>query len=239
MKIEDSEKWTMWGVGIIVSLATLASLHYKGLAGDTVLDAVGAIGQAVIPIMASLTAVSLIARNMDSGKKLEKAGKEACKRLQEKHPDLLSGPKPNRSKKGKEEEEEEGDIRYYLFFQKNNTGQKAQLMPVGPFKNGSIEIRVPMTTMLLLGCKREGLEEKQKILREKVKAAIKGHLGQIKPDPFTIEEPDNDDISIVIDFDEDKISPRAFGQIVGSCGDVAFAMIVNATREMARQGTAS
>jgi hypothetical protein len=232
----NSEKanieWEVWGAAVIVVVATLAGFHYRGFQGETVLEATRDIGTAVIPILTAFVTARLVMRNMSLEDRCQKAGEEALRRVQEKHPDLLSGPKANREKYDQENVDSQ---KRYFFFQRKNKGDKAQLIPLLPLKEGIVEIRVPKTTMLLLGCKREGLESLQRDLLAKVREAVRTMLDRDCAGSFEILEHKHEDIAIVVDFDESNLSLKSYGKAIEACAETAFTTIVKTAKEMARQ----
>lgn len=232
----NSEKanieWEVWGAAVIVVVATLAGFHYRGFQGETVLEATRDIGTAVIPILTAFVTARLVMRNMSLEDRCLKAGEDALRHVQEKHPELLSGPKANREKYDQENADSQ---KRYLFFQKMNKGDKAQLIPLLPLKEGVVEIRVPKTTMLLLGCKREGLEELQRDLLVKVREAVKSMLDREYSGSFEILEHKHDDIAIVADFDESNLNLKSYRKAIEACAETAFVSIVKTAKELAKQ----
>ncbi len=224
MKTEKSENWEMWGVGIVVSLATLWALCYKGLKGDTILDSVSTIGTAVIPILAAYAAMRSIVKQDPLHLQCRKEGEAALRRLQEKHLDFLSGPKSNRD--GNEQEW----ANRYLFFQKRGKLQKAQLMPVAPLEDGIVEIRVPRTALLIFG-QEEASEVVQKEILQKVKTAVTALVEREYPDMYTFEDHSNKDVAVCIDFNESKLTAKNFGSAVEACGEVAYKVVESSLKK--------
>ena len=219
--------WEVWCVAIVVSLAAIALLHYRGVNGETVAETIQNIGAAVIPILAAFVAARLVMRNMSLDEKCLHVGEDALRRLQAKNPGMLKGPKANRENY---DQENSGDVGRYIFFQRNNNGRKAQFIPLQPLKDGIVEIRVPKMAMLLLGSEREGLETVQQDLLAKVQASVKTMLERNYPGSFEILSHKHEDIAIVVDFDESRLSLRRFGKAVEACADTALKTVVDTLR---------
>lgn len=218
MDIEKgNQNWEIWGVAIVVSLAVLIGLFFKGVTGESVSDAVKDIGAALIPILAAFVAARLVTREMDPAERFLRAGESSLDSIKKKHPDILSGPKASRENY---DPENPGKVGRYLFFQKK--GQKAQFVPVLPFREGIVEIRVPMTALLQMGYEREGLEEIQKGILKKVNNEVENRLKRFFPDTYEILEHKHKDIAIAVDFSELKLGPRKFAKVVTCCVEAAL-----------------
>lgn len=220
-----SKNWEVWGVAIVVSVAVIVGLFFKGITGESISDSVKDIGGALIPIIAAFVAAKLVTREMDPADRFVRAGEEALKKIQEKHPNILSGPKANRE--GSYDPKNPGGAGRYLFIQNKRKGQKGQLVPILPLKEGVVEVRVPMTSLLVLGYKREGLEEVQGNCLLKVRSQIESILSNNKYDEtFEILEHKHKDIAIAVDFDETQMGSRAFGKAVTACTNAALHVLL-------------
>jgi hypothetical protein len=106
--------WEIWGVGLLVSLAVLVGLYFRGASPENVADAVKDIGAALIPILSAFVAARLVLRERDPAERFRHAGEDALATLARRHPGWLSGPKGSR-------EDERG--RRFLFFQKRGAAR--------------------------------------------------------------------------------------------------------------------
>ena len=218
MKDDNKNQWEVWLVAIVVSIAVLAGLAYKGLTGETIADGVKDIGAAIIPILSAFVAARLVTRQMDPAERFLRAGEAALSKLQAKHQDWLSGPKPD---KEDYDEKNPGKADRYLFVQRGGKKLRAQLVRISPLRQGIVEIRVSKRTLQILDVK-EGLEQAQKDMREKVKGAVVATLDRDwKKTPYEILDHKDQDIAIVVDFDESKLRPKQFGQAVVACAETA------------------
>ncbi|MBM4354845.1 MAG: hypothetical protein FJ109_13830 [Deltaproteobacteria bacterium] len=215
---DGKQNWDLWGVAAIVTVAVLAGLAFKGFSGETLADAVKDIGAVLVPILAATLAARLVVREMDPGQRFFRAGEEALIAVQRRNPAILSGPKPD---KENYDPENPGKAGRYLFFQKNHTGLRSQLIPVLPFKIGVVEIRVAKRTLQLLGTQTE-LE----IVSGQVRQAVTAMLEREWSGLFEILETKNANVSIVIDFDEAKMGHRAFRKAVGQCAEAALEVLL-------------
>jgi len=213
------ESWELWGVAAIVSIAVLAGLVVRGFSGETVADAVKDIGAVLMPILAAALAARLVVRQMDPGQRFMQAGEDALRAIQKQHPTILSGPKPD--KEGYDPDNP-GKAGRYLFFQKNHTGNRSQLIPVLPFKIGVVEVRVAKRTLQLLGITEE-LEAVSGRVGEAVKAVLERQL----QGTYEVLEVKSQNVSIAIDFDEGKLGPRGFGNAVERCAEAALDVLLN------------
>lgn len=227
MNTENQQRWEIWGVGVVVSIAVLLGLVFKGVSGETVADAVKDIGAALIPILAAFLAARIVTGQMDPADRIQQAGEEALRTLQKNHSDLLSGPKANRENY---DPENPGKGGRYLFIQRKGQGKKAQLIPVLPLREGIVEIRVPRTTLLVLGAEREGLEQLQQETLAKVRAAVEELLRRDWTNTYEIMEHKHQDIAIAVDFEESDLGPKKFGKAVAACGEAAIKVLAQSSK---------
>lgn len=230
MKKEDySAQWEVWGVALVVSVAVSSGLAFKGLSGENLADAVKDMGSVIIPILSAFVAAKLVTGQMDPSERIARAGEASLVALREKHRDILSGPKGNRENY---DEDNPGGADKYLFVQRDGKGRKAQLIRVSPLREGIVEIRVPKTTLLVLGIGNEdGLEAAQKEalaqVRDAVQASIQRNVGDSLCEILPHKHPD---IAVVVDFDESKLGPKKFGAAVMACGEAAVEALISRRR---------
>jgi hypothetical protein len=221
------QEWEVWGAAIVVSLAVIAGLFYRGINGETVADAVKDVGAAVIPILAAFVAARLVIRQMDPAERFSRAGEAALEDLQKRHADVLAGPKAN---KEDYDSENPGKAGRYLFFQMASQGRKAQFIPVLPLKQGVVEIRVPKTTLLQVGFDRDGLEQAQLQVLASVRSAVEKVLQRDWPGVHEILTPKHPDIAIAVDLDETGLGPKRYRQAVAACGTAALEAVLSSRR---------
>lgn len=219
MNHEKQPHWEAWGAAVVVSIAVLAGLVFKGISGETVTDAVKDIGGAVIPILAAFVAARLVTSQMDPSERIKRAGESGLGFIRQRYSEYLSGPKANRESYDPENPRKAGR---YLFFQRGTQGRKAQFIPVEPLKEGIVEIRVPKTTLLILGAERESLEGIQQNILKKVQAAVTDSLERNWRGDYEILEHKHPDIAVLIDFNEGNLGPRKFRQAVIDCAESAI-----------------
>jgi len=218
----------VWGVALIVSIAVVLGMVFKGVSGESVSDAVKDLGAALIPILSAVLAARLVTREMDPAERFLQMGEEALRGVQRQHPDLLSGPKANRENY---DPENPGKAGRYLFFQKGAQGKKGQFVPIPQLKEGIVEIRVPKTTLLLLGWQREGLEQVQLDVLATVRRAVEDVIKERWTGACEVLEHKHADIAIVVDFDEAKLGPRKFSRAVTDCVEAAFVALRQAAAQ--------
>lgn len=209
------ENWELWGLAAVVTIAVLVGLVIKGFSGETIADAVKDIGAVLVPILAAILAARLVVREVEPGQRYVKAGEEALRSLQKRYPSILSGPKPD--KEGYDPDNP-GHAGRYLFFQKNHIGHRSQLIPVLPFKIGVVEIRVAKRTLQLLDIPGE-LEEVSAQVRLAVKSVLEKNWSGNYED---LDAGRKANVSIAVDFDEERIGPRRFRTAVSDCAQAAL-----------------
>lgn len=219
MNEDSKQRWEVWGVGLVVTLAVLVGLRFKGISGESVAEAVKDVGAALIPILAAFLAARIVTGEMDPADRFQQAGEEALRALQRSRPDILSGPKANSEDYDSENPGKRGR---YLFVQKRGQGRKGQLIPVTPLREGIVEIRVNMTALLVLGLEREGLEQVQQQVVAKVRAEVTAMLQRDWEGSFELLAHKSGDVAVVVDFDESKLGPRRFTKAVIACGTAAL-----------------
>lgn len=220
------QEWGVWAAAVVVSVAVMVGLLFRGLNGETAADAVRDIGGALIPILAAFVAARLVTRQMDPAQRFARAGEAALQKLQRSHSEILSGPKANSESY---DPDNPGKAGRYLFFQSRGQGRRAQFIPVLPLPEGIVEIRVSLTTLLLFGFEREGLEQVRDSTQASVRAAVEAALQRRWAGTYDILDHTRpgkqSDIAIVVDFDESRLGPRRFGQAVLDCGTAALGVL--------------
>jgi len=214
--------WEVWGAALIVTVAVLVGIKYKGINGETLSEAVKDIGAAIIPILAAVVAARLVTKGMDPSERFLRVGEDALRCFQRKHPNLLTGP---RASHDNYDPEKPGKAGRYLFFQKGAQAKKAQFVPVLPLREGVIEIRVPRTTLLQLGVEREALEQTQTEMLAAVRQAVIKELQTRWAGAFEILEHKHPDIAIILDVDEAMLGPRKYSKLIGNCLEAAYGAI--------------
>ena len=219
MGFEDRKQhMELWGVAAIVTIAVLAGLAIKGFSGETIVDAIKDIGEVLIPILAAVFAARLVTREMDPGGCFIRAGEDALKAIQKRRPGLLSGPKPNTENY---DSDNPGKAGRYLFFQKNHRGERSQLVPVLPFVDGVVEVRVSKATLKLLS-----ISENLDTVSARVHDAVLKVAERDYPGMSQLLESKNERICIALDFDEEKLGPKGFRKAVECCAGAALDALV-------------
>ena len=162
---------------------------------------------------------------MNQTERTQRAGEEALRAIQKKHPDYLSGPRASRENY---DPGNPGKVGRYLFFQRGAKEDRAQFIPVLPLREGIIEIRVYKTTLLLLGAERDGLEREQLLeTREEVRKAVKAVLDRRWRDKSELlDSQTQPDIAIAVDFDESNLGLREFKRAVTECAEAALSVLL-------------
>ena len=215
----------VWMAALVVVIAVFLGLHFKGVSGETVTEAITDIFGALIPILSAFVAARLVVRQMDPAERFQRAGEDALAKLAVKHPSLLSGPKASRENY---DPENPGKAGRYLFYQKPRQKQKAQFIPVFPLRSGIVEIRISRTALLLLGVGREMLERVQQDALARVEKSVETMMQQSWPEAYEILEHKHPDISIVVDFDEASLGVRKFRKAVYQVADTAIGALAEA-----------
>jgi len=217
------QEWEVWAAAIVVSIAVLVGLFYRGISGESVSDAVREVVTALIPILSAFVAARIITRQMNPAERFLRAGEEALADLQKQHADVLSGPKAN---KEDYDSENPGKAGRYLFFQSQGEKRKAQFIPVAPLGEGILEIRVPKTALLIFGLDREGLEQVQAEVLAATGTAVTNVLGRDWRDLHEVLETKHPDIAIAVDLDENALGPKRYRQAIVDCGNAALAAVL-------------
>jgi hypothetical protein len=213
------QNWQVWGVAIVVSLAVLVGLFFKGLSGATASDAIKDVGAALIPILSAFVTARLVLRQMDPAERSMRVGEAALRDLQKQHTEVLSGPKANREDY---DPENPGKAGRYLFFQLAGQRRKAQFIPVLPLQDGIVEIRVPKTTVLLLGADQSALDAVQREVLASTRAAVENLLRREWPKSHEVLVHKHPDIAIAVDLDEAGLSPKRYQRAVTMIGNAAL-----------------
>ena len=204
-----------WGAAALVAFAVAWGLSYRGISGENVADAVRDIGTALVPIFAALFAARLVSRDKDPSERCVREGEDALRAVQKGHSGVLSGPKFNRDSYDSDKPPGAGR---YLFVQKGGKGNKGQLVPVVPFREGIVQVQVSDTTRKVLGI-TQGLDETHLQVREAVEALLKSRFPKVEYEPVETKNPR---VVLTVDFDEHALPPRTFGRIVRAVAEEAI-----------------
>ena len=229
----EDNHWEVWGIAIVVSVAVIAGLFFKGFTGETVSDSVKDLGGALIPIIAAFVAAKLVTREMDPEDRFGHEGEEALRVVQKAHSGYLSGPKADKGEKY--DPDNPGGKGRYLFIQKPGQGRRAQLTPVRPLRNGVVEIHVGGRAMQILGFAGKDKDphavklEYQKKVRDKVLETLESKykgLFEVLFDGTGENESRKNNIALAFDFDEASMGPKAFRKAVVLCIEAALSALL-------------
>jgi hypothetical protein len=164
---------------------------------------------------------------MDPTERSMRLGEAALRDLQKHHADVLSGPKANREDY---DPDDPGKAGRYLFFQLAGQRRKAQFIPVLPLRDGIVEIRVPKTTILMLGADQGALEAVQREVLASTRAAVEKLLQQNWPDSYEVLVHKHPDIAIAVDLDEAGLSPKRYQRAVTIIANAALEAVLSSRR---------
>ena len=208
-----------WGAVVVVAAAVIWGMTYKGFSGETLADAVKDVGAALVPIFAAVLAARKVLSNEPIAEQCERVGEEALKAVQKRHPQLLSGPKYNRDSYDSEKPPGAGR---YLFVQAGGKGQKGQLVPSRPFREGVVQVQVSKTSLIVLGLRELDLLEVQGALGEGIEAMLKARFPKAS---FELVPSKNPRVVRTLDFDEVELGARTFGRIVEAVAEEAMKIL--------------
>jgi len=247
------QHWEIWGMAVVVSVAVLSGLAFKGLSGEAVSDAVKDIGAALIPILAAFVSARLVTGQLDPAERRRRAAEEALRLLAERDKAWLSGPKANSAAY---DPENPGQAGRYLFYQQDGKGHKGQFIPLRPLGEGILELRVQAQTLKVLGVDPgpEGWaphqarivdEVRTKVLAAAERLGLKSKFEQLHPSPAEDSSPEQQSaashdagggkavkrkidpaVALVVDFDEMHMKPAEFKEAILSLGLAAHEAIM-------------
>ena len=232
---ERMEQWSGYGALAIVTIAVIAGLFFKGVDGATLSDAVKDVGAALVPILTAYLAYRLVIREMPASERFLRAGEDALREVQRKFPSWLDGPRYNSAKKMEDDSDNTGKAGRYLFIRKQPDKVKAQFVPLAPLSEGRLEIHVKNQPLVLLNMAGPGEKGRQAEARETLKRVIHEAVEAVLKKPRwsgTYEEDSDveDDVAILVDFDEAKLGPRKFRKVVVECLDAAWKAVERTAR---------
>ncbi len=221
------ENWEAWAAALVVLLAVVIGLRFKGISGETVTDAVGEVASALIPILSAFVAAGLVMRQMDPAERFMRAGEDALSDLQKRNPGILSGPKASHDSY---DPDNPGKAGRYLFFQARGQNRKAQFIPALPLRDGIIEIRVSKTTALLLGADQATAEDVRRAALTAIKTAVQTLVERDWPNTHEVLAHKHQDVAIAVNLDESALGLKRYRKAVAKIGNAALQALLKAAK---------
>lgn len=222
-KLSGAEVFT----SALTIIAGMTWVYLDGFTGETIAQVIATLGTASIII---ITFIHRIKQNQHIT--FDSSGKSALVRLKNYCPNILNGPKySNRNKESFSIDTITTDERQYLFFQKTQQGQESQFIPVMPFKQAIIAIYIGSWALRVAGSKSSPptfseIEDVKSNIKTAVKAfAEKNFKGLFDEIAFDATKSGNENLCIVLDFYDDKISPKKFESAVYEIGKVTIELL--------------
>jgi hypothetical protein len=208
---------------IVGTLAILINLTIKGFDVENLLDAIKDLVGLLVTVAIFLVAYSI----SNKSSSFIDVARAALKRLQEKMPDFLMGPRFNRDNY----DPEKGQGLEYLFITNNDHKSKlrAKFIPIQPLDEGVLAIYVQKGTLvygLNYASEQATVEEIKKIQLD-VFNSVSDLIQKKYAGSFEILPNSKDDTAIIIDFNEEKMGKKKFTKAVTECAELAISKIKN------------
>jgi hypothetical protein len=221
------EQFIAFTFSLIGSLAILINLVIKGFTTENTLDAVKDLVGLLVTVAIFLVAYSL----SNKSKSFMDVARSVLKRIQEKSPSFLMGPRFNRDNY----DPENGQGMEYLFITNDDpkSKQRAKFIPIQPLDEGILAIYVQKGTLVYgLNYKSEqATPEAIKKIQTDVYDSVSEFI-QIKyTGCFEILPNTKEDTAIIIDFNEDKMGKKKYSKAIKECTELAISKIQNHIRK--------
>ena len=208
-------------LGVLSVIAIGGKLIQNDFTIDTISDAVVNFSQVAVPVLAILF-ISISMRKINET--YLKVGRNALEKLQEKHSDILIGPKYNRENY----DPEKGKGKEYLFIIDDTpkSKQRVKFISIPPLDEGVLSIYVQKGT-LVYGLKyksSEATESEIKAIQLAVKESVIDKLEKEYTGCYELVE-NTPDAAIIIDFDEKKMTGKKYCDAIYQCTDQAIEVI--------------
>ena len=203
---------------VVGSLAILVNLAIKGFTTENILDAVKDLVGLLVTVAVFLIAYSL----SNKSKSYMDVARNALKRIQQKMPNFLMGPRYNRENY----DPEKGQGIEYLFITNKNTKykQRAKFIPIQPFEEGVLTFYVQKATLVYgLNYKSEDATEEE---IKKIQRAIYDKIFELIQNRYKgmyeVLPNSKRDTAIIIDFDENKMGKKKYAKAITECTEAVI-----------------
>lgn len=205
---------------VVGSLAILINLTLKGFTTENLLDAVKDLVGLLVTVAIFLVAYSM----SNKSKSYSEVARSSLKKIQEKMPDFLMGPRYNRENY----DPEKGQGLEYLFITNKDLKSKLRVkfIPIPPLNEGVYIIYIQKGTLIYglnYSSEQATLEEIKKIQTE-VSHAISDFVEKNYFDFYEILE-NSKDTAIIIDFNEEKMGKKKFAKAISKCTEKAISIM--------------
>lgn len=208
---------------IVGSLAILINLSIKGFTTENSLDAIKDLVGLLVTVAIFLVAYSI----SNKSKSYVDVARQALKKMQEKMPDFLMGPRFNRDNY----DPETGKGVEYLFITNSDPKSKsrAKFIPIQPLDEGVLVIYIQKGTLVygLNYTSEKATSEEIKKIQAEVFDSVSELIQKKYAGFYEILPSTKEDTAIVIDFNEEKIGKKKYSKAVTACADLAISIIKN------------
>lgn len=189
-------------------------IYLDGFTGETiaqVLTTLSTVAVLVVPLY------RILGQRANCG--FEYYAERAMSRLSHEFPTIVSGPKYSRTDYVPNSESAE---RKYLFFQRQNSKEKAQILPLKSTANGILEFNLSRTSIKVLSLSAEHGAIKKRMRELVLAKATELFSGQFEEAEFDDSKQDN--LCLVLEFNE-ALPAKRFENVVYQLGRAFIAGI--------------
>ena len=212
---------------IVGALAILINLTIKGFTVENSLDAIKDLVGLLVTVAVFLVAYSI----SNKSQSFIEVARISLKKIQEKMPDFLIGPRFNRDNY----DPEKGQGLEYLFITNNDLKSKLRVkfIPIQPFNEGVLAIFIQKGTLVygLNYTSEQATPEEIKKIQTEVSNSVFELLQEKYSGYFDILPNLKDDSAIIIDFNERKMGKKKFVKAISDCTELAISIIKNYIRQ--------
>lgn len=208
---------------IVGSLAIVINLAIKGFAAENLLDAIKDLVGLLVTVAVFFVAYSI----SNKSKSFLDVARAALKKIQEKMPDFIMGPRFNRNNY----DPEKGKGIEYLFVTNIDPKSKlrAKLIPIQPLDEGILAIYVQKGTLVygLNYSSEQATPEEIKKIQTEVFNSVSELIQRKYVGLFEILPNSKENTAIIIDFNEEKMGKKKFSKAVTECSELAISILKN------------
>ncbi|MEI6142283.1 MAG: hypothetical protein WCP85_23620 [Mariniphaga sp.] len=206
---------------IIGSLSILINLAIKDFTPENLLDAIKDLVGLLVTVAVFLFAYSIRNKTLS----FIDVARASLKKMQEKMPDFLMGPRYNRDNY----DPEKGKGLEYLFVTNTDPKSKlrAKLIPIQPLEEGVLAIYIQKGTLVygLNYSSDQATAEEIKKIQSEVFSAVSDLIQRKYAGSYEILPNSKEDTAIIIDFNEEKMGKKKFSKAVTECAELAISKI--------------
>lgn len=204
-----------FALGAIGILAIVLAIEPAKIDTASALGTVKDLAEALIGLLTLIIAFKI--KSLDKSQRFAAIAEEALEKIARKNSEILSGPKYNRENYSPDS----GKGQKYLFLQKKGSKERAQVVPLEPLTEGLLEIRFSKRS----GKIAHGNTDDFKNTQASIKTAILAFLNKHYNDYFEVVDVANDNIAVVVDFDENKLGFRRYKKALNETLDLVIEKI--------------